>query len=205
MLSPFNPNNKFKETIKELRNYLLMKIKALDMQLYADRKLEKTLNSTDRFLYLDLENHCCVREENLKQLKLYEALIDNLRQNNAKKLNVYNLKSQAYFSVLFCAETFGLSPSKANRNGNPLLKFLEIIIGFDKNKKDKSEIRNTSSQSYQKYTDYKESTPEIKSLITLLEESNHNRGCNSTLQSLNKKFQSTLLRLNLRSKISLNS
>lgn len=148
---------------------------------------------------MDLEMHHASNEHDQMQLQYYKKLQSCLKMGNSHTLNPDNLKLMAYFSALFCAETLGLPLPTANANGNLFLTFLEIIVGFDKMKKDEADIRNILSQIYQKYVNYKQESKEIIILNSkLLELVINNPGCMETLNFVNKEFRTQLLPLNLK-------
>jgi hypothetical protein len=186
-----NLDNRFKEKIKDSKNHLSKIIKHLETKIWEEEKLIRQLNFTDRLPFLDLEKYPEIYRRDLEKLEWFKKIHKDLRQDKARKLNVDKLKSKTYFSVLFCAETLGLSPPKSNPTRNGLLDFLEIVRKFE-HQKDTGDIRNILSQTYQQYTAYK-NLPEIKSLTTVLFRIlRENKGCYTTLRVVNEKFKSIL-------------
>ncbi|MBX9732702.1 MAG: hypothetical protein K2X37_01465, partial [Chitinophagaceae bacterium] len=151
------------------------------------------LQSVNRF-----PNHVVSLQEKIlsdseEELTLYKNLLSRLRTDNGHELNTYQLRTQAYFAIMFCGETLGLSPNPQRKYGNPLLRLLEILLGSDESGREEGDIRASMSQIYVSYKKHIED-PSNKSLVDgALAACRDHKGCLETIQMSNVKFQSSLL------------
>lgn len=188
-----NSNNKFKEQVKEIKVDYVNIIKDLEKKISHTNILIDNLRSISRFPNHALSIHEGILNNNQAELTLYKKLLSRLRADKGHELNAYDLRSQAYFAVIFCAETLGLSANKQRKFGNPLLRLLEILLNADESGRDEGDIRAGMSQIYVLYKKHIE-VPENKSLVDgLLAECRNNQGCLETIRMSNVKFQASLL------------
>ncbi len=120
------------EKIKELKKTLAACITHHKGLIKANEKLIKQLQDIAHFTFTDIE----AQKENLlrneRQLDELKFLEERLRQDNSHELNINNIQEKAYFSVFFLGELLGLSEPEHNKDGNPLLTFLDILTGWTK-------------------------------------------------------------------------
>jgi len=183
-----NQDNRLKEQIKELNISLSTMINSLEIQIATTKQFISQIESFPRFLNVDIIRH----KKNLAQdedlLISLKSEKNRFKQSNSHELNSAKLKEQAYFAILFCAETLGLSPQEINKDGNPFLSFLEIMTGL--NKIQGTGIKNRLSQVYRKYKNHKERNG-IIGVNPMINDI-------SVLRKKNTIFQSTLLSLKVK-------
>lgn len=191
-------NTKFTEQIAEVRNKLSGLIKSKRNEIRENDAAITQLKSFKCFPTIDINSLQIIKVQNSEHLSDYIKLDQSLKLSNGKPLNSSNLKENAYFSVLFCAELLGLSAPEKNKNGNPLLCFLDILLGLsERGTEDEGSIRNRLSSIYKKYKAFKIKTQKIEITVTTLIQCAHdNPKCISTLTAASKIFQSKLLQLN---------
>ena len=188
-----NSDNKLKEQIKDTKADYEGIIKALEKKILHTNALINNLKSINRFPNHALSIQETILRNNQEELLLYNQLLSRLRTGNGQELNSYNLRTQAYFSVMFCAQTLGLAPNKRRKDGNPLLSLLEILLGLDESDRDEGDVRNSMSQIYVAYKQHIEATMNKILVDELLTECRNNQECFSTIRMSNIKFQSSLL------------
>ena len=200
-----DPDNRFKEQLNELKADLIIAIDSLKSKLSANKRIANQIKSLERFPRLDLSVCEYSQEEDQKQLSLFEKKLAELNQSNGHELNIHKLRQQAYFAIMFCAETFGVSAPKRSKDSNPLSAVLKVMLDINEEEKDKADISNSLSQFYQKYVRFKSSDGVKDVYEDLIRKARANPNCYVTLSSINRKFQTVLLDIKLQPSISINS
>ncbi len=200
-----DPDNRFKEQLNELKADLIIAIDSIKSKISANKRIVSQIKSLERFPRYDLSVQENAQQEDQKQLSLLEKKLTELNQKNGHELNIHKLRQQAYFAIMFCAETFGVSAPKRSKDSNPLSAVLKIMLNINEEEKDIADISNSLSQFYQKYVCFKNSG-EVKDIYEdLIRKARANPYCYVTLSSINRKFQTVLLDIKLQPSISINS
>ncbi|KTD68876.1 hypothetical protein Lste_2034 [Legionella steelei] len=190
-----SPDNYTKEKIKELRTTLNARIIHLEGVVNSSKEIIEQVRDIDRFPEIDIE----AEERSLldAQSKLDEskALAERLRQDNGYELSINHIQEKAYFSAFFLGELLGLHKREYNKDGNPLLTFLDILTGWTDSQMDKEGTRKRISKSYSKYKQFK-LNPNTKPLIDRLLRCHQEQGV--SLNIILKEFQSHLLKLSIK-------
>ncbi|EHL31224.1 hypothetical protein [Legionella drancourtii] len=190
-----SPDNYTKEKIKELRTTLIVRIAHLEGVVNSSKEIIDQVRDIDRFPEIDIE----AEERGLldAQSKLNEskALAERLRQDNGYELSINHIQEKAYFSAFFLGELLGLFEPEYNKDGNPLLTFLDILTGWTDSQMDKEGTRKRISKNYSKYKQFK-LNPNTKPLIDGLLRCHQEEGV--SLNIILKEFQSHLLKLSIK-------
>lgn len=185
-------DNYTKEQIKELKKTLVTSIAHYQETIKSNERLIKQLQDIDRFTYIDIE----VQKKNLignqKQLDELKLLAERLRQDNSRELSANNILEKAYFSMFFLGQSLGLVEPEHNKDGNPLLTFLDILTGWTESKMPQDPTRKRLSTIYSKYKQFKSENNFVDNLLSYHHEKK------GTLHSLLKEFQAHSLKLTIK-------
>ncbi|HDV6632346.1 TPA: hypothetical protein RJX14_001134 [Legionella pneumophila] len=186
--------------IDEARSNTINLIKNKEKEIAIINNMITQIQSLSSFIQMDMTKLMAIRHQNEQQLLHYKELEQSLKLGNGSILNKNNLVRNGYISALFCAELLGLSAPEKNKDGNPLITFLDILLGLSaRNVGDQGDIRNRLSAMYQNYNEFKKSTIEIQQSVKyLIEIARENRNCIIKLRSLHKIFQSRLTQISQR-------
>ncbi|WP_156412446.1 hypothetical protein [Legionella sainthelensi] len=198
-------DNRYKEQLNELKADLAIAINSTKKKISAYNRISNQIKSLERFPHHDLKTYEYSQHEEQKQLTFCEKELARLNQSNGHELNVHKLREQAYFAILFCAETLGLSAPNQRKYGNPLLTVLKVMLNINEEEKDLENIKICLSQIYQKYVRFKKSDGVRDVYEDLICKARANPDCYVTLSNINRDFRSLLLPLTLQPKISINS
>lgn len=198
-------NTKFTEQIAEARNSLANLIKSKRKEIKENDAVITQLKSFNNLIQIDISSLESIKDQNNIHLSNYIEFAQSLKLDNGNPLCSNSLKENAYFAVLFCTELMGLSAPELNKDGNPFISVLDILLGLSEcGIEDKADIRNRLSAIYKKYKSFKNKTPEIQITVsTLIQCVRDKPGCADTLRAAYNIFQSKLLQLNQRPSISL--
>lgn len=190
-----SPDNYTKEKVKELKATLTIRIAHLEEVVNSSKEIVDQVRDIDRFPWINIE----AEEKSLldAQSKLNEskALVERLRQDNGYDLSINHIQKKAYFSAFFLGELLGLYEPEYNKDGNPLLTFLDILTGWTDSQMDKEVTRKRISKNYRKYKQFK-LNPNTKPLFDSLLRGYQEKGV--SLNIILKEFQSHLLKLSIK-------
>ncbi|WP_115701829.1 hypothetical protein [Legionella sainthelensi] len=190
-----SPDNYTKEKIKELKAALLARIDHFKGVVKSSKEIIEQVRDIDRFPWINIEVEEKILLDAQNKLEESEALAARLRQENGYPLSINHIQEQAYFSAFFLGELLGLSEPKYNKDGNPLLTFLDILIGWTDSKMDKDITRKRISSNYSTYKQFKlnqHAKPFMDNLFRCHQEKKRN------LRSILKDFQTYLLQLSIK-------
>lgn len=195
-------NTKFTEQIAEARNSIANLIKSKRKEIKENDALITQLKSFNNLIQIDISSLESIKDQNNTHLSNYIKLAQSLKLENGNPLCSNTLKENAYFAVLFCAELMGLSAPELNKDGNPFISFLDIMLGLsERGVEDKGDIRNRLSAIYKKYKSFKNKTQETQiTVATLIQCARDKPG---SIRAAYEIFQSKLLQLSQRPSISL--
>lgn len=200
----FNPDNYLKEVVKELKNLLKTQINTLKKNLSEEIKFCAQVKEQERFIKIDLPKYESLIKNYQEQILFLEIEKQQLNQNNGQNLNYDTLRKYAGFAAIFCVETLGFTFPKYNKDGNPILKLLQMLFNIDESHKDIDDIKNQLSQLHQKYQSFKK-LPEIKKTInTLVVTANERSDYIDGLKLANIKFRELLLKLEVKPQLPIN-
>ncbi len=198
-------NTKFTEQIAEARNSIANLIKSKRKEIKENDAVITQLKSFNNLIQINISSLESIKDQNNTHLSNYIKFAQSLKLDNGNPLCSNSLKENAYFAVLFCTELMGLSAPELNKNGNPFISVLDIMLGLSEHSiEDKADIRNRLSAIFQKYKSFKNKTQETQITVsTLIQCVRDKPGCTDTLRAAYKIYQSKLLQLNQRPSISL--
>lgn len=190
-----SPDNYTKEKINELKKTLTDRITHLEGLVTSSKEFIDQVRDIDRFPLINIEAEEKSLLDTQRKLDESKMLIERLRQDNGYELSINHIQEQAYFSAFFLGELLGLYEPEYNKDGNPLLTFLDILTGWTDSQMNKEVTRKRISANYSKYKQLKlnlDSKPLIYNLL----------GCHQeqgvSLSIILKEFQSYLLKLSIK-------